>query len=393
MRPHRAPLSYFCIMALGVSAAWPQSGFSRTMKREDKGSALARAKAELDRDHCVETILEAASVSNKAGQDGDLAKLYIAQCQEKLGDLSLSYATASKINPKTLSEAHRTDFTDLMKRLSGQNQIKKWSVTGSVGALKFNNDQYLKDGYFYDIVGSYLGANTTITVDYEPSSINLSDGSVYTQTQTVVVGEQRFLDAIGVKVGYRNQSASASTLNGASNILVSGRWYGGLSQIGATYTSSQYPKYYPAKLEVNQVSGFASTGFGDAFRVPGQIGLDAKVHSINPQMTYSQKAYPTVTPFKDSYSSFELGLRYTYSPVSVTAGFWSGEQVFAVLSDMFAVWNNSTVHKGGKKLALDYYYQDVAAFSLFYLADDLKNASSNASASVSVIGLNGSFFF
>ena len=392
MSPPRSSLMRLVALLAIAPLFLAVKAYGRPMKREDHSNALSRAKAALDGGDCVNAILEAASVANKPGPDADLAKLYIAQCQEKLGDLALSYETAQKANPKSLNASHRAELEDLVGRLSAPFETKSWAITGSAGALTFNNDQYLKDGFFYDVVGTYMGANTTVTVDYEPSSINLVDGSTYTQTQIVVVGEQRFLDAIGVKLGYRSQSASASTYNGSSNYLVGGRWFNASSQIGATYAASQYPNYYPASLSVSQFSGFASTSFGDSFSKPGLLSFDGKVHSIKPQMTYNQKTYPTVTPFNDSYNSFELAVRYSLSPVSVAGGFWSGEQVFGVFSDMFAVWNNSTVHSGGFKGSLDYYYENKAAFTVFFMNDSLKNTASKAASSVSVIGVNGSYF-
>ncbi len=368
------------------------SSFARSVRRDDQSGPLARAKAAMDRGDCVDAILEAASITSKPGADGDLAKLYIAQCQEKLGDHALSYKTAQATNSKNLGAGHRAELDELLERLAAPFKPKRWAITGSFGTMSFSNDQYLKDGSFYDVVGSYLGDNTTVTVDYEPSSIKLVDGSTYSQTQMVVVGEQRFLDAFGIKLGYRNQSASASTYNGASNYLIGGRWFSAQSQLGLTYAASQYPNYYPAQLDVTQISGFGSTSFGDVYSSPGLIGIDVRVHTIKPQMTYSKKTYPTVTPFNDSYNSYELGLRYSLSPVSVAAVFWSGEQVFGVFSDMFAVWNNSTVHTGGRKLSVDYYYENIAALTLFYQNDDLKNTASKAASSVTVIGLNASYF-
>jgi hypothetical protein len=386
-------MKYLGILAALTLAGAPATAYSRSIKRDENSGPLTRAKAAFERGDCVDTILEAAAIAAKPGSDGDIAKFYIAQCQEQLGDLALSYETAKKANPKGLSPDQRAELDDLLKRLSAPYSPKRWAVTGSAGVVIFKNDQYLKDGFFYDVVGSYLGDNTSITFDYEPSSIKLVDGSTYTQTQMVLVGEQRFLDSLGIKLGYRQQSASSSTYDGASNYLIGGRWFNSQSQIGATYAASQYPNYYPASLAVSQISAFGSTSFGDISGGPGLIGIDARVHSIKPQMTYSKKTYPTVAAFNDSYNSYELGLRYSLSPVSIAGAIWGGEQVFGVFSDMFAVWNNSTVHTGGRKISFDYYYQSTAALTLFYASDDLKNTASKAASSVSVFGINASYFF
>jgi len=155
---------------------------------------------------------------------------------------------------------------------------------------------------------------------------------------------------------------------------------------------SKYPKYYPANLDVNQLTGNVSTAFGNAFAW-GLLGLDLKYHNITPQMTFSKAKYPTVTAFKSAYTSTEIGLRYTLSPISLALSTWSGEQVFAVLGDGLVVWSNSTVHKGGQKLSLDYFYETSATIGLFYAKDSLENTSTNSTASVTALGLNGTFFF
>jgi len=392
MRCLRSVLLACRLIPIGVGLVLGGSVYARTMTEAEKKSSIARAKKEIERDHCVEAMLELAGVAKIGGPEADTANFYIAQCQDKLGDYSLSYETASRINPRSLPTNQGATLKALIERLSAVPEPKPWSISAVAGTLTFSGDQSLKDGYFYDLMASYNTVSTSVTVDYEPASIKLVDGSDYSQTQMLIVAEQRFIDAIGVKLGYRTQSSSASTLAGASNIIAGARWFHDMTQVGVTYAMSKYPKYYPANLDVNQLTGNFSTAFGNAFDW-GLLGLDLKYHNITPQMTFSKAKYPTVTAFKSAYTSTEIGLRYTLSPISLALSTWSGEQVFAVLGDGLVVWSNSTVHKGGQKLSLDYFYETSATIGLFYAKDSLENTSTNSTASVTALGLNGTFFF
>ena len=392
MRCFRSTLLACHLIPVGLGLLWSGIVYARTMTEGEKRSAINRAKKEIDRDNCVDAMLELAGVAKSGGSEADIANFYIAQCQDKVGDYTLSYETATRINPNSLPKNQSTTLKALIERLSTVPEPKPWSISAVAGGLTFEGDQSLKNGYFYDLMASYNTASTSVTLDYEPGAIKLIDGSDYSQTQMLIIAEQRFINAIGIKLGYRTQSSSTSTISGASNLMVGARWFHDLTQVGVTYAMSQYPKYYPANLEVNQVTGYFSTGFGNAFDW-GLIGLDLKYHNITPQMTFSKARYPTVTAFKSAYTSTEIGVRYTLSPFSLALSTWSGEQVFAVLGDGLVVWSNSTVHKGGQKLSLDYFYETSATFGLFYAMDSLENTSTKATGSVTAIGINGTFFF
>ena len=392
MRCLRSVLLACRLIPMGIGLVWGSGVYARTMTDAEKKASITRAKKDIERDHCVDAMLELAGVAKSGGPEADTANFYIAQCQDKLGDYALSYETANRINPRSLPTNQGATLKALIERLSAVPAPKPWSISAVAGSLSFTGDQNFKSGYFYDLMAGYNTATTSVTVDYEPASLNLTDGSNYTQTQMLIIAEQRFIDAIGIKLGYRTQSSSASTLADASNVIVGARWYHDMTQVGITYAMSQYPKYYPANLDVNQFTGYFSTAFGNAFDW-GLFGLDLKYHNITPEMTFSKSKYPTVTAFKSAYTSTEIGVRYTLSPFSLALSTWSGEQVFAVLGDGLVVWSNSTVHKGGQKLSLDYFYETSATFGLFYAMDSLENTSTKSAASVTALGLNGTFFF
>ncbi len=358
---------------------------------EEESASLARARNAYSKGDCVDTILEVAGTSFSKSPNSNLAKYYKAVCQDQLGDPASSYQTAILIQADRLDSEKRSTVQNLIKKLSAVPESKPFSVTLSGGAMNFSKDVTFTSGTFTDLVAYYGSASNSLTIGAETVGMKQVSGASYSQQHWLVVGEHRFIDAIGLKLGYRNQSSSSATVDGSTNTLASLRWFNSSAQLGGTYAVSAYDKYYPGKLEISQITVFGSYSLGDLFG-SGLFTLDAKAHQINPKMNYNPKLTNSVA-LQEAYNSTEATLRYSLPAFSIAATVWSGEQVFAVLSDAAVVFSNATVHTGGQKLSVDYYYLDVWSAGVLYGSEAIKDISTGIIGQSTVTSLSTSIYF
>ncbi len=375
----------FCSLLLGLSS------IGHALTRSEEAASLDRARQALAKGDCVDAILESAGIALSSSPNSHVANYYKAICQERLGDPASSYQSAMKILPNKLDEEKRKQLEELIGRLTYVPSSKPFSITASGGLINFTKDTTFTDGTFTDLVGSYASAANSLTLSGETAAIKQVNGSSYSQSHWIVLGEHRFMDSIGLKLGYRNQTSSAATVNGATNIISGLRWFNTQAQLGATYSTSAYEKNYPGKLHIAQTSFFGTYAFGD-WNKTGLLSIDVKMHQINPKMDYNPKLYNSVA-FKDAYGSWEAGLRYSISSISLATTFWSGEQVFAVHADGAVVYSNSTLHTGGQKFSVDYYYDGIWSIGALYGMEQLKDISTGIIGQSTVTSLSTSFYF
>ena len=367
---------------------------SMAMTEEEQAKSLVHAKKAFDQGNCEETILYAAGPALSGGSSASMANYYIALCQDKLSDPASSYKSAMQVDQSKLSHAQKDNLKDLITKLTTYEVQRPFTIALSTGSLAFQNDSAFDKGNFYDVVGSYNSINTSVTLGYEQVAITPLTGTTYKQRHEIIVAEQRFMDAVGVKLGYRLQQANAANVDSSTNMLGALRWFNSSAQLGLTYAQSSYPSYVPGAVNVSQVTLFGSYTLGNPTGI-GMFTLDLKGHQISPTSSYDPSVSPYMyyLPSEKQYFSNEFGLRYTKSGVSLAVGGWLGSQIFAVLSDGFVVYSNATTHTGGQKVSLDYYYEDICSFGVAYGVERTKAAGTNVVGSSAVTSVNASFSF
>ena len=96
---------------------------------------------------------------------------------------------------------------------------------------------------------------------------------------------------------------------------------------------------------------------------------------------------------KSNYYSIEGALRYYYGPYDLKVGGWLGEQVFAVKSSGFVVYNLSEKYKGGATLEAGYTFKSGLRFSLNYTYNRYKELSSDNDVNQSVVTVSLGYKF
>ena len=367
------------------------SGQAMALSAKEQKASLTKAQKAFEQGNCIDAVLESAGTALSENTNGQLARFYIARCQNLLGDPASSYKTALSIDKQKLDKEQKTELLDLIAKLEAVPSAKSLSFGLGAGLLGYDNDKTFDRGTFFDVNASYNSKDISVAVGAESVSIDQKTGATYTQTHWLALGELRVLDSIGLKSAYRKQKASSSTIDDSSNAIVGARWFNSVAQVGASYIMSQYPNYYPGELAINQSTAHGSYTIGSAFDT-GALTLDLKLHRIIPDMKYNPRLTNS-DALEDAYSSMEGTLRYSHSSWSFAITNWFGEQVFAVLADGFLVYSNSTVHTGGVKLSADYFYQDIGSIGVLYGLESLKDISTGKVASSSVTSLNASLYF
>ena len=379
--------SVLIIMGLGLFMVDAEA-----LTKKEQNKSLEKTKQYLADNNCVDAVLEAAGVAYSGGDNSHLARYYIAVCQDKLGDPSSSLSTLSLIDQSKLNDEQRSVLQELVKRNVPTYESRPFAVTLSYGLLNFENDPSFKDGHFTDLIASYANESVSLTIGGETVDIKQVKGSTYSQTQVLGVGEYRLMQAIGLKLGYRQQSSSEATVDGSSNTIIGIRWFNERAQVGYTRAASSYDNYYPSVLRLAQNTFDGSYAFGDYFET-GVFTLSGKVFQISPEKIANKPGLLPATQLKKQYASNEVGVRYAKGSFVLGASLWSGEQVFAVLGDGFLVYSNSNLHTGGQKFSFDYDPQGCWSLGLMFASENMKFTSSSKTGHSTTSAIAGSIKF